>query len=101
MPKKQKRFKSEQAILEAIDAMDKKQKDKYAEADELELIAKNMAQNKVFQRHEIQWKLACAEKARRSAGRAASKKVELGKALSGFRTLLLPLTGNEDTSVVL
>lgn len=101
MPKKQKRFKSEQAILKAIDVQDKKQTEKYAEADQIEDDVKAMTLHpEAYGLSDINWKRTLAGKARRSAQRAANKKVELGKALSAFRTMLLPM-GEPDNSVVL
>lgn len=99
MPRKQKRFTSEQAILKAIDVQDTKQTEKYAEADQIEDDVKAMALHpEAYTLSEINWKRTLAGKARRSAQRAASKKMELGKALSAFRTLLLPLDNQNDKS---
>lgn len=96
MPKKQKRFKSEQAILKAIDAMEERRVYSLQLAEEKEAHLKDQppSQYKDYIR-----KLAGA--ARRSAQRAENKKVELGKALSSHRTMLLPLPNNDDSSVVL
>ena len=96
MAKKQKRFGSEKAILKAIDEMEKKRTDALALAEEREAHLKIQTPGAYgdFVRKE-------AVMARRRAERLANKKVELGKALASFRTMLLPMPDNEDNSVTL
>lgn len=96
MPKRQKRFKSEQAILKAIDEMEAKRVEALQLAEEREehLKFQTPGAYKDYVRK-------VAGMARRRAERAANKKVELGKALAAYRTMTLPFPDNEDTSVVL
>lgn len=105
MPKKQKRFKSEQAILKAIDVMEERRLAKYIQAEELEASVKSLSSldfpSDEEWNKEKDYRRKMAGMARRSAQRAASKKVELGKALSAMRTMLLPMPFNNDTSVTL
>lgn len=105
MPRKQKRFKSEQAILKAIDAMEARKQIRLEEADKIESSMRALHVEEFQNREEfiaeLDYRRKMAGGARRSAQRAENKKVELGKALARFRTMLLSLPGNEDTSVVL
>lgn len=104
MPKKQKRFTSEAAILKAIDAMEARRQKHLEHADVLEgslntLRPEEFPTLKDFTA-EKDYRRKMANSSRRSAQKAESKKVELGKALAAFRTQLLPL-GLDDNSVVL
>lgn len=105
MPRKQKRFKSEQAILKAIDAMESRRQNRLEEADRIESSMRTLRVEEFPSPEEftlqLDYRRKMAGAARRSAQRAENKKVELGKALAGFRTMLLSFPGNEDTSVVL
>lgn len=104
MAKKQKRFKSERAILKAIDAMETRRQSRLEEADKIESSMRTLRVEEFPSREEFTLQLDYRRKmagvARRSAQSAESKKAELGKALSAFRTMLLPM-GETDNSVVL
>jgi hypothetical protein len=105
MPKKQKRFKSEQDILRAIDAMEARRVMRLKDAEMWEAAVKTVSfldfpsDEEYTAKKDYQRKMA--NMARRSAQRAENKKKSLGEALSRMRTMLLRFSDNEDTSVVL
>lgn len=104
MPKKQKRFHSEKAILKAIDAQEQRRLEQLAIADAIEdsmqgLRVEGFPNEKEF-KLELDYLRKTAASARRSAQRASTTKTKLGKKLAEFRTMLLPM-GSKDTSVVL
>lgn len=105
MPKKQKRFKSEAAILKAIDEMEAKKVKRLQDAEEWDFSIKTMLLSDFPSEEEYtaekDYRRKMGFMARRSAQRAESKKAELGKALSAYRTMLLPMPLNDDNSVVL
>lgn len=105
MSKKQKRFKSEKAILKAIDAMEARRQGHLERADVLEGSLKTLRAEEFPTLEDFtaekDYRRKMANSSRRSAQLAESKKVELGKALSAFRTMTLPFPDNEDNSVVL
>lgn len=104
MPKKQKRFSSEAAILKAIDTEEKHRQERLAAADAYEDLMRIMDHGDFPDKKEFNLELdyqrKMANSARRSAQLASTRKIELGKRLAQFRTMLLPM-GSEDTSVVL
>lgn len=105
MAKKQKRFKSEEAILKAIDAMEARRQSRLEEAERIESSMRTMRVEEFPNDDEftaqLDYRRKMAGVARRSAEKAANKKVELGKALAAMRTMLLSFPDNEDISVVL
>lgn len=105
MPKKQKRFHSEKAILKAIDTQEQRRLERLAAADALEDTMRALRLEDFPSDYEFKlardWQRKLAKTARHGAQLAAAKKIELGKALARYRTIPLPLDGNKDSSVTL
>lgn len=91
--------------MKEIDTMEARRQDHLEKAEALEGSIKTLRPEN-FTDHEAyvaekDYRRKTANTARRSAQRAANKKIELGKALSAYRTMLLPMPENEDNSVAL
>lgn len=98
--RKQKRWTSEEQVLEAIKSSRELQKLAIYEADELRRSASAFTKlNQPGLREEIADRREKADKAVERAERYESKIVELGRKLAQFRTELLPLDGNTDRAV--